>query len=77
MEYHATPGLECIRRRHYVLGNGSFRDGFFFQDQAGLTLAGFSPSGNNPVHAFLGVISDTPIWRIVYQDTNITGGRVL
>ena len=60
-----------------VLGNGSFEDGFLFQDQAGLNLAVFSPGTNGPTPAFLGVISDTPIWRIVYQDTNITGGRVL
>ena len=60
-----------------VLGNGSFEDGFLFLDQAEVSLANFSPSTNNPLPAFLGVISDAPIWRIVYQDTNISGGRVL
>ena len=45
--------------------------------EPGALQAGFSPSTNNPLPAFLGVVSDTPIWRIVYQDTNISGGRVL
>ena len=58
-----------------VIGNGSFENGFIFFDQFG-TTKGFSGGGGSTVPFFMGVINDTLIVRVLYQDTNISGGHV-
>ena len=57
-----------------IRGRGSFDDGFAFLDSSGGTLAAF-PNPRNP--SFLGIISDTPIGQFLYEDSNVSGGRIL
>ena len=57
-----------------VRGGGSFDDGIRYLDSSGGLLPGFA-SPPNP--AFFGIISDTPIGGFLYDDSNVSGGRVL
>ena len=57
-----------------IRGNGSFNDGVAFLNSSGGTLGSYA---DPPDPAFFGIISDTPIGAFLYDDSNVSGGRVL
>lgn len=59
-----------------VLGQGSSGDVFEVRDQAGALLASFDVSGSDTDPLFLGIINDTPIGSVAYEDAAIPGGRI-